>query len=502
MNAPLLERYRDRIAGILTCYDRIIITGTLPGACYAAGMTSYLNANHIRIFDYPRFAEPLRDRVRANAEAVAASANVTIQYIAKAHIRKEAVVADVIKTRGDHPGLVHIIAVMEACSSYSAWHDKRTGQTYLRPKPGKCLHYYFYFIDAELGLMYVRVPTWCPFRLQVYCNGHSWLARQLTAAGIDYAMADNAFIRIDDWDRAQQLADSLSPDVLHRVLDYYAQLCCPVIDVFKQTYHWSLMQIECSTDLAFRSERTMKPLYEAILREAIVSVKAPQVMHFLGKKISPQLAQEVDSRLSTRIEGTCIKHRLGKHSVKMYDKFGRVLRIETTTNDVSFFKHHRKVEHRDGHSTRELAAVKKSIYSLIDLREIMLGCNRRYLDFLSALDDFSAGTRCLNKLTTPKEIDGHRVKGFNFFDKTEHDLLCSLQLPEFNIRGVRRADLKPFLPNISVAGITRYLKRLRDFGLIKKVVGTYRYYLTHTGRNAIAAACRITEQIITPALAA
>lgn len=502
MNAPILERYSDRIAGVLTCYDRIVITGTLPGVCHSEGMTSYLNANHIRIFDYPQFAEPLRERLRANAEAVAASADVTIQYIAKASIRKEAIIADIVKTRGDHPGLVHIISAMETCSSYAAWHDKNTHRTFLRPKPGKCLHYYFYFIDAELGLMYVRVPTWCPFRLQIYCNGHSWLARQLSANGIGYTMADNAFVKIDDWDRAQQLADSLSPDVLHRILDRYARQCCPIIDVFNLTYHWSLMQVECSTDLAFRSEATMKSLYEAISREAILSVKAPQVMHFLGKKMSPQLTQELESRLSTRIEGTCIKHRLGKHSVKMYDKFGRVLRIETTTNDVSFFKHHRKVEHRDGHSTRELAAVKKSIYSLIDLREIMLGCNRRYLDFLSALDDFSAGARSLNKLTSPKEIDGHRVKGFNFFDKTEHDLLCSLQNPEFNIRGVRRADLKPFLPQVSVASITRYLKRLRDFGLIKKVVGTYRYYLTRTGRNAIAAACRISEQVIIPALAA
>ena len=502
MNAPLLERYRDRIAGVLTCYDRIVITGTIPGACFAGGMTSYHNAHHIRIFDYPRFAEPLRDRIRANAEKLVEAAGVKIGHIAKAHIRKEDVVAAVIKTRGDHPGLVHVISAMEACPSYKPWHDKRTGQTFLRPTPGKCLHYYFYFIDAELGLIYLRVPTWCPFRLQFYCNGHSWLARQLAATGIGYAMADNAFIRIDDWDRAQQLADNLSPDMLHRILDRYANECCPILDVFLQTYHWSLMQVECSTDLAFRSEATMKPLYEAISREAIVSVKAEQVMNFLGKKMTAQLAQEVESRLSTRIEGTCIKHRMGKNSIKMYDKFGRVLRIETTTNDVSFFKHHRKVEHRDGHDTRELASVKKSIYSLVDLREILLGCNRRYLEFLSALDDFSAGSRTLDKLTTPKEIDGHRVKGFNFFDKTEHSLLCSLQRPQFNISGVRRSDLKPFLPQLSVASITRYLKRLRDFGLIKKVSGTYRYYLTRIGRNAIAAACRISEQLVIPALAA
>jgi len=501
MNAPLLERYRDRIAGVLTCYDRIVITGTLPGACHHAGMTSFLNAHQIRIFDYPRFAEPLRDRIRACAEKLAEAAGARIEYIAKAHIRKEAVVAAVIQTRGDHPGLVHVISAMEACSSYKPWHDKRTHQTYLRPTPGKCLHYYFYFIDPKLGLVYLRVPTWCPFRLQFYCNGHSWLARQLTAARIGYAMADNAFIRIDDWERAQQLADSLSPDVLHRVLDRYAKQCCPILDIFNQTYHWSLMQVECSTDLAFRSEAMMKPLYAAISREAIISVKAEQVMTFLGKKMTPQLAQEVDSRLSTRIEGTCIKHHMGKNSVKMYDKFGRVLRIETTTNDVSFFKHHRKVEHRDGHATRELAALKKSIYSLIDLREILLGCNRRYLEFLSALDDFSAGSRSLDKLTATKEVDGHRLKGFNFFDKTEHSLLCSLQRPQFNISGLRRADLKPFLPHLSAPSITRYLRRLREFGLIKKVIGTYRYYLTRLGRHAIAAACRLSEQVIIPALA-
>lgn len=95
-------------------------------------------------------------------------------------------------------------------------------------------------------------------------------------------------------------------------------------------------------------------------------------MSVLGKKMTPQLAQELDNRQSTRIEGACIKRHRGKDSVKMYDKFRRVLRIETTTNDVSFFEHYRKGEHRDGHATRERAAVKKSIYSLIDLREILL----------------------------------------------------------------------------------------------------------------------------------
>jgi hypothetical protein len=222
MTQSLTERYDDRIAGVLSCYDRMVITGTLPGICYADGMTRYLNAKNIRIFDYPKFAMELRDRVRDCATSLAAEAGVTIEHIAKSHIRKEAVVARVLEQRGDRPGLVHIISAMEACDSYRPWHDKGTGRTFVRPDSGKCLHYYFYFMDAAFGLIYLRVPTWCPFRLQFYCNGHSWLAHKLSAEGIGYTMADNAFLRIDDWSRAQALADTLSPDQLHRTLDRYA----------------------------------------------------------------------------------------------------------------------------------------------------------------------------------------------------------------------------------------------------------------------------------------
>ena len=501
MTSALEERYDDRIAGVLSCYDRVVITGTLPTVCYAEGMTRFLYAHGIQIFEYPDFAMTLRERVREQVASVAAEAGVTIEHIAKSHIRKEAVDAKVLEQRGDRPGLVHVLSAMEAYSSYRPWHDKQSHKTFLRPDTGKCLHYYFYFMDADLGLVYLRVPTWAPFRLQFYCNGHSWLARQLTAEGIGFTTADNAFVRIGDWQRAQELADGFSPDLLHRVLDRYAALCCPVLDVFGQTYHWSLMQVEYATDLVFRSAATLKPLYDRFVRESVLNVKAEQVANFLGRKIAPQLAQEVGSQFSTRIGGTCIKHRFGSASVKMYDKSGCVLRIETTTNDVSFFKHHRKVEHRQGSATRELAPVKKSIYSLVDLRDILFGCNRRYLEHLSALDDFSAGVRALDRVTRARVVDDKTVKGINFFDPTDKALLQALQDPRVNIAGIRRGDLMPVLDQLSPSRLSRQLRRLRDIGVIKRVRGTYRYYLTRMGRAATAALCRVTESIIIPAMA-
>jgi len=180
----LLERYASKIKGMLSCFDRVIIHGTLPDLCHAAGMTAYLKSRGVRIFDYPRWAEQWRDQLRTHVETLATTEGLTIEFIKKVKaFRKEDRVQQILATRGTHPGLVHIFSAMEPCPSYKPWHDKQTHQTFLKPDSGKCLHYYFYFyfIDPALGLCYLRLPTWCPFRLQVYFNGHNWLAARLRA---------------------------------------------------------------------------------------------------------------------------------------------------------------------------------------------------------------------------------------------------------------------------------------------------------------------------------
>jgi len=159
------------------------------------------------------------------------------------------------------------------------------------------------------------------------------------------------------------------------------------------------------------------------------------------------------------------------------------------------------VEHRDGHTTRELAPLKKSIYSLVDLREILLGCNHRYLEFLSALEDNSSGQRLLGRISQAKHDGEHCYSGINFFDPDDQALLRAIQRPEFNIHGLRRADLAARLPMFSPSQLSRQLRRLRGLGLLKRVAGTYRYYLTRCGRAAIAACCRLTQFEIVPALA-
>ena len=499
----LTERYRDQIAGILSCYDRIIIQGTVPGWCYASGMSAYFHQRQIRIFDYAKWAEPLREALRQNMERLAADNALEIEFVrSKKSFRKEHRVKEVLEKRGDHPGVVCILSAMEPCSSYKPWHDKKTHQTYLKPDDAKCLHYYVYFMDEDLGLCSLRVPTWCPFRLQFYCNGHSVLARQRSKHNIEYRVLDNAFGWIADFKRAQKLADGFRVETLHRKLDEFADRYCPVVKQFELSYHWSLDQVEFATDIVFRRQSELQAIYERLTRTAIHTVKPDNIATFLGRKLNGNYQDEMGNRFSTRIEGTRLKHTMGPVSIKMYDKFRLILRIETTVVNVSFCKHYREVEHKDGTRSMAWAEMKKSIYSLAPLRELLLAANRRYLEFISTIEDDKAGTDKLNKISRPVEENDRSHRGFNFFDPEDEELFASLGSGQFNLSGFQNKDLRRRIPGKNTGQISRLMKRLRSHGLIKKVGRTYKYYVTALGKQVIALGLKLKNLYVIPQLSA
>lgn len=498
----LTDRYASVLRGVISCFDRILVQGTLPDIAHARAMTRYLNAHKVRIFDFPKWAQPLREQIRSHAERVAEKHGITIEFIRNIKaFRKEDRVQAIVAERGTHPGLVHIFSAMESCSSFKPWHDKKTGKTFVKPDSGRCLHYYFYFIDPELGLCHLRVPTWAPFRLQFCLNGHHWLATRLKRHGIGYRLLDNAFVEIDDFVRAQELADGMKAKTLHRKLDQYVQRFCPLLSDFPSGYHWSLQQLEYATDLVFKRAEDLAPLYDGLVRTAVHAVRAEHVATFLGRKLDARYTGEVGNDFNIRIQGTRVRHQMGKSALKMYDKFGRVLRIEAVTNDVSFFKHHRTVEHRDGTREIALAPVRKSIYSLGVLRELLGAATRRYLEFLSTLDDTTEGRKRLQKLAGPVRDQNRSYKGLNFFDPRDAEILLAITRGEFNLRGFQVRDLRRLLPHLTGSQISRMVKRLRMHRLLKKVHGTYRYYLTRAGRRVIAAAFQLRETLLTPALA-
>src|SRR3972149_649621 len=494
----LTTRYQDKIEGGLHCYDRVVLKGTLPTVCYAQSLTSYLSKNNILVFDYTKFAEPLREKIRLNAEQLASSNGLSIEFVRSSTARKE----DIVKKHfdGKKTGLVYILSAMEACPSYIPWHDKVSHKSFLKSAQNKCLHYYFYFNDPDIGFGYVRVPTWCPFQLQVYFNGHSLLANELTKKGIRFSMLDNAFDYIADFKIAQEISDTLDVNKLLKKLTWFSDLYCPIYKEFGQSYHWSIMQQEYATDIVFKKQEDLKPIYDDLIATAIHTVKPANIATFLSQKIHGNYEGEMGNNYNIRLEGSRIKHSMGQVSIKMYDKFNKILRIETTENNVSFFKHYRTLEHRDGTTSQEQAPVKKNIFSLSTLTGIMRAANLRYLSFISAIEDKTVGKRKLQKITTSKVENNRTYKGFNFFEKSDQNILLYLTSGEFNISGFRSKDLKKRFKNYSSFKISRILKRLRVIELIKKIGKTYKYYITTLGNEAIVTALKLKNIVIIPQL--
>jgi hypothetical protein len=145
--------------------------------------------------------------------------------------------------------------------------------------------------------------------------------------------------------------------------------------------------------------------------------------------------------------------------------------------------------------------MQKTIYSLPALQEILAAANRRYLEFLSTIEDPRNGRHKLDRLSQSVHNQGRSYPGFNLFNPEDDALFLGIARGEFNISGLQNKTLRRFLTDKSSGRVSRLLKRLRVHGLLKKVGHSYKYYLTQFGKDVIAAGTKLRELVIIPQLA-
>jgi hypothetical protein len=180
------------------------------------------------------------------------------------------------------------------------------------------------------------------------------------------------------------------------------------------------------------------------------------------------------NRFNVRWLGSRLKHVMGPVSLKVYDKFGWVLRIEPTVNDMTFFKQHRQVHPRNGETETQWASMDKTLNCLPPLAEQLHAANRRYLEFLSAIATPEVGVHQLNRRTGSRTENEHRYKGFNVLAEADAALLRLLVRGEFAISGMTARAVHALLPDKTSGQISRLLKRLRAHGLLKKIGRRYK----------------------------
>jgi hypothetical protein len=245
-----------------------------------------------------------------HAQGWARKAGRVYQY-RTGQFRKDERAQNLILVQGISLGLVGILATQETCPSFALVPGPDRPQFVCRPRQQRVL--YYYFLDPQFGLIHVRLQTRLPFTVQVYVNGHEWLAQKMAHKKLGFVQQHNAFTQLDDPVQAQRLADRFAQLNWPKVLNRWARHVNPLLRELLPGYpaHWVIDQAEFATDLLFTSSAASAHLYRALLDDALRTFSPKNSLGFLGRKWDRRFEGEVHTHYEQdRWFGTRIKHRM------------------------------------------------------------------------------------------------------------------------------------------------------------------------------------------------
>jgi len=468
-------------------------------------MHVFLAYAKVRLLDFKEFALETSNRVRVAALAEAERRGRPIRYLESSRTSKEDLARRLLMENPlQKPGLVCAFKAIEPCMSFEYHRSPDPKERGLKLRPRKCLHVYNYWVHPTFGFMNVRLQTWFPFNIQVCLNGREWLARELSRRRSGFTQADNCFPALANPGLAQRLMDEQLetnwPDALTSVARSINPLHDELLQPWPMDYYWSAYQTEWATDITFRDAKALGSIYPGLVHHALKHFKSEDVMRFLGRKLNGNFTGEVTTSYKVRSEGVRVKHWVRGNSIKMYDKAGSILRVETTIARTNDFKVLRPPHDRpDGPLAWK--PLRKGVADLHRRAEVSQRANERYLDALAVVEDTTPCSLLLDSVALPVVDGGRRFRALHVGSPDDVALLETVARGEFAISGFRNRDLRGLLygspkseaDERRLSGkVSRQLRLLRAHGIIRKIPKTHRYQLTDRG-HLLAAVLRATR---------
>jgi hypothetical protein len=501
-----LQRFSAQVIGVLSGLDRIRFRGTKRLLSNVGGMIHYLRHRKLLHKDFKPLALAMTETLKRGIEEQTKALGYPVDYLYSSGTSKEDKALELAAQRGIQEGLIAVLSCVEPCYSFEMRRNRAEKKLELCYRPMKCLHYYHYYLDRRFGLIHTRTQSWLPFTVQVCLNGREWLARQMDEAGIGYVKKDNCFVDIADLPAAQQLFDRQLRTDWSKLLDGLMRQSNPAHDTMFGShpvpYYWSVDQSEWAGDVMFRSPDDLAALMPRWVGHGLQVWKCVDVLRFLGARRLAERGRighfqgEVVSDFKRRPEGVRLLHRVNRNWLKIYDKQGSVLRVETVINDPRDLKVFRTKEGNDEGPPKWLP-MRKGVADLHRRTQISQKTNERCLDSLAAVEETQPLGKLLERLSQPAQLAGRRVRALNPLAEKDAALFQAVGRGEFLLNGFRNGDLRSLLfPNApddpiqrrrQAAAVSRQLRLLRAHGLIHKVPKTRRYMVTEYGRTAIAA---------------
>jgi hypothetical protein len=488
-------KHQENISGVLSCFDRVIFRGHLS-LSFATGMEVFLARQKVLLKNFKNYAPVIAGRIKEHVKGLIAKAGAPYRHL-QTKTPMEEIARKMAQQKAIREGIVCGFGRMETYRSYRFEHVN--GLPGLRSDYRRSLVLYVFLMHAVLGLIHVKIETWFPLTMQVYVNGHDFLAKKLDQVGVKHAMHDNAFTRIDNFKAAQSCADRFVKQNWLKLLGQLARQFNPLVgkELQEQDYYWVATQAEYATDVIFKDAAKLASLYPRLIEHAHTCLSAEDILNFLGRKLHPSFKGEVQTWLKKRIEGTRVVHYMKSNKLKMYDKAGNVLRIETTINDPTEFRVWRK----NSAGNMEWGMLRKGVAWLWRYAEVSRAANGRYLEAMAAVTDDGEARRLLDRATKPAQLNGRRKRALQPLSPADQQLFLAALRGEHRVHGFRNRDIEQHLydhlPKDAAekrrrcGRVTRLIQLLRAHHLVAKIPHTRRYRVTPKGELLMSAAIKV-----------
>ena len=490
-----IQKYEKKVIGVLSGFDRLVLKGSIRFLCYTAGMMNFLWDMGVLLKDFGEYVDKISAQLRAASCEIAERLERPNIYLESSKTSKEQLAKKIMGQDKITDGFICILRCVEPCMSYKTGWDNKTKKLILESKPRKCLHIYHYWIDPVFGFMSARIQTWFPFTIHICLNGREWLARQMDEVGMKYKRIENTFTHLEDIGAAEELmSEQLKfqwPEIAMNLDPAHNQ----IFHHYQMSYYWSVHQSEWASDIMFTSPQALAEIYPQLVQGAMCCFSSPDIMRFLGRKLHGNFQREVITDYKQRVEGIRIKHRVGSNSIKMYDKVGRNLRLETTINEPTDFKVFRPRE-GDPQGSCEWRPMRKGIADIGRRAEVSQASNNRYANALAGLNTDIPINELVDPVCRAVIWNGRKMRGLRPWSRDDQLLISTISRGEFVVNGFRNRDLVGVLfpgsqsveeKRRNADRITRKLRLLRAHGIIRKVSKTHRYVFTKKGRQIATA---------------
>jgi hypothetical protein len=266
-------------------------------------------------------------------------------------------------------------------------------------------------------------------------------------------------------------------------------------------YYWTFRETETATDVMFRDAASLGAVYPSLVRHATEQFGCRDVLRFLGRRTNKRFSDDPTTGRREWIEGVRVKHRVEENSIKMYDKQGSVLRVETTIVNPKRFRVLREVT-RKGELTLAWVPLRKGIMDTARRAEIGRAANERYLQALGVVGAPAPTRQLLDPVSRRIRRAGRPYRGLRPIDSEDARLFAAVLSGEHHVQGFRNKDVRVALygpPNDAESRrrasgrVTRLLSLLRSHKLIRKVSHTLYYRVTDLGQRVMSTALQLRK---------